>query len=1200
MSLSLSVKRIEETCMAGSIVVGSFVINAQEGKKNIAHIAFIIRSSHRRIRLSLTDYNGVLPSDGLNIEYEISSYGFDPGTVYKGFISIVSDQGEDRIPVTLSIIRDEIRSSIGPVRNLFHFTNLAKEDFDEAVKLFYTADARRIFEDGERDTFFKYRAFSGCLDQERSYEGVEEFLVETGKKTPVLLSFAESSVMERDIYDDRKISVMVRKSGWGYPGFKLVSTDDFIELEKTDYDLSDFEGNFAEISFSIIADRLHAGHNFGKISLSSLHSNVSIPVFVDMSGFDRMERERQRVRKSGILRLMREFINFRIGDISGEEWISRSNKLIEKVLAADRNDPEYRLMQAQLLLASKRYSEADIVLCAVEREMGERGFSDELLAYYIYLRAMCDQDPDGLKDAVTKVWDLYNRSSGSWRMLWILIYLDETIKMSPERERSLIEELVDLGMRSPVMYLEAYSILSHEPSLVKKLSEFEINVLGFAVRHGLLKKELADQVSILSQRMRGYDPRLIKIMGAYYNEFKDNEMLASICSYLIRNGITERSHFSYFEKAVERDIGVTNLYDFYLYTMNQGNTKLLPKNVLMYYSMKNDLPPVFRSYVYANMIVNEEEARNYLAQSREACVNFAASELLSGHMDENLAIITDYLNFFRDEESASFDKSDIEKAIIRNGFVHMIIVGDPEIRAVTVVEDAFTEEKTVPVKNGRAYVSIYDNDYQLFFEESTGRRFGGKYISYEDIKLMRIGEYLDETDYPDTDDPGLWVALSEKGRSYISIDEKNVKYVRSIIDSGLLNKKFKEGLLTSLLRFYFDNDMQAELADVLSKTDVSDLTMEERTEYVRFCSIRSDDEEAYRVITEYGSYGMDPRILMRISTRYIELRNGYNEAYSFVTDTNVTGGRAGFEPDPVLLEIASATFRGNKYNEVILDFISRYYEGTTRELKNIWKACLDFEADPSIIEGRILEQMLATGAYIGERDEIFFDYIKKDASKKVVGEYFRRAAEENFMRDTILDDRLFMGMLDFAIDEKISDVEALCLIQFYEARRDIRSDKILYPYIRDLAERDIIFDFFLSYKDLIPSLALFGEDMFIDHRSESGCRVIMNYCLEDNDTDEVEYKTEVMREVYPGVYQARGIIFPGETLQYYLTVEGIGHTRSDIERSEERLTNGDKRYEILQDALTSLNMGDNESFVELCEDYIIKDRIVKEIIWAEL
>ncbi len=108
---------------------------------------------------------------------------------------------------------------------------------------------------------------------------------------------------------------------------------------------------------------------------------------------------------------------------------------------------------------------------------------------------------------------------------------------------------------------------------------------------------------------------------------------------------------------------------------------------------------------------------------------------------------------------------------------------------------------------------------------------------------------------------------------------------------------------------------------------------------------------------------------------------------------------------------------------------------------------------------------------------------------------------------------------------------------------------------------------------------------------------MLNYCLESDNEGSVNYRTEIMKELYPGVYQARGVIFPGETLQYYITVEGKGHAGSNIERSEERLTNGETRYEIIQDAMTSLVMEDTESFAELAEDYIIRDRIVREVIW---
>lgn len=1174
MSLAFSVKRIEETCIYGESIKGSFILDASHDYS----ISFAIRCSHRRIHISITDFNDVCPEGGIEIEYEIMSLGLDPGTVFKGNISVISNLGEERIPVILSIVREEILTSKGAIRNSFHFANLAKDNFREATDLFYTKEAGHIFEAGDRETFFKYRAFFACAARDKRYEGVEEFLVETNKKTPVIMSFAEGSVMERGVYSDKELSITVRKSGWGFPGFKLKTGDDFIELYKSEYGFSDFEGNFAEIRFKILSDRLHTGHNFGRIDLTSLHSEVSIPVFIDMTGKDGGARELIRSRQSAILRLMSEFINFRIGNTSSDEWIERSNKLVERLLGFDRGDPEGRLMQAQLLLASKRYSEADIVLRTVERELEKRDVSYEIEAYHIYLRAMCDQDDKELNRSVRQVWDLYHRHEDSWRLLWILIYLDESIKMSPERERSLIEDQINRGMRSPLMYLEAYSVLSHDPSLIRKLSEFEINVLGFAVRHSLLKKEIADQVAILSQRMRGYDKRIIKIMGAYYREFNDNEMLASICSYLIRNEITDPGYFPYFEEAVKRDIGVTNLYEYYLYTMNHGATKLLPRSVLMYYGFSNDLPPALKSYVYANMIVNDKEAEAYLAQSLEACTDFAASEILAGNMDENLAIIVDYIDFFREANREKYDINALHNSLIHNGFMRLIIVNDPKIKNVIVIEDAFKDERSVALSDGRAYLSIYDNDHDLFFEDKEGNRYGEKYISYEEIKLLRTGELLDRADFPETDDPGLWVALSERGKSYISVDDKNAAYVRSIIDSDLINDSFKEGLLILLLRFYYDNDMQSELTAMLSSVDVSKLTMEERNEYIRFCSIRSDDEEAYRVIASYGSYGMEPKTLMRIATRLIEKDK---------------------EVDDVLMEIAAATFRGNKYNEVILKLVSAHFEGTLRELKDIWKACRDFDTDASVIEGRIIEQMLYTGAYIGERDEIFFDYLKGDASKHVVSEYFKRSAEDNFYRDTVFDDRLFMGMLDFAIDEKLTDAEALCLIRFFEQKRDMRTDKILYPHIRDLAERDIVFDFFLSYKDLLPALSLFDEYVFLDYRGAPGKNVTLSYCLNAGESRDINYKKEEMRELYPGVYQSRGLVFPGEELLYYITVDGDDHTLSDVVRSEERLTNGDKRYDILQDALLSLQMEDMDSFLELCEDYMIKDKIVKEVIWAE-
>ncbi len=1189
MSLYIDIKKIEGSCPEGGYLSGSFKISASGRDR----IAFMIRASHRRVRLSVPDYNGKINGDGMEIEYEVDTKGLDAGTVFKGSVFVISDAGEKKIPVILSVIKEELVSSQGPIRNLFHFTNLAKTDFNEAVDIFYQKGMDRILEDGERDIYFKYRAFKGCdKDEELRALGVEEFLVESNKKTPMILSFAESSVIEHDVTEDREMTLAVRKSGWGYPGFEAVSDGDFIELHQKEYRAKDFDGNFSEIRYTIKADRLHSGHNFGSITIKALHTNMSIPVYVEAGSPKRINRDRIYTERMMTFKLMKEFIDFRIGNTTGNEWVEKSNKLLERLLAIDRNDPKSRLMQAQLLLAAKRYDEAEIVLGAVERGLeSEKEIPEELWAYFLYLRAMCDQNEKQLKKTVRKVWDIYDRNRSSWRVLWILIYLDETLKRSPERERAMLEDQVMNGVSSPLIYLEAYSIFSHDPTTINKLSDFEINVLNFAIKYGLLKKEIAYSVALLSQRLRGFDKRVINIMGAFFKEFNDDEMLISICSYLMRNYISETKYHKYFAEAVSRDLKITNLYEYYLYTMDQNITRLLPKKILMYYSLQNDLPAHLKAYVYANMIVNKEEAAGYLSQSMDACTSFALNEVMQDHMDENIAIIVDHLRFFKGMGRPGTDNRTLDRAIIANGFMRLITVDDPSIVSVVVIEEAFKKERIIPVESGRAYVNIYDNDYELFFEDKRGRRYGKQFISFEDNRLLRINDFISTIEYPDSDDPGVWVALAEKGKSYISVDDRNHPFVRKITESDLFSEGFKEGLFISLLRYYYDHDMTGELESILSNIDIKSLSLDDRNEYVRFCSIRGDDDTAYSVIKEYGSYGMDPKILMRISTRFIEDER---------------------ECDPVILEIAEGSFTGNKYNELILDFMSKHFEGTVRDLKRIWIACRNFDCDPTVIEGRIIDQMLSTGAYIGERDEIFFDYLHRNASKKIVSQYFRKSAKEGFLKDTILDDRFYIGLLEFAMDEEISDVEALCLIRFYSDKRDMRTDRILLPYIRDLAERDVVFGFFLRFSDLLPSLEIFKRETFIDYRGKPAKKVVFNYCLDYSEGDAIKYNSIVMREFYPGIYQTRFEVFPGETIQYYITEgedrqnpeggvygEDEAPMRSGVERSLDELTDGSSRYDILQDAILTYNMEDMDSFIELAGDYLRKDRIVREIIWEE-
>ena len=69
----------------------------------------------------------------------------EPGEEARGAFHIISNQGEYYIPFFVSVVPKTIDSSLGNIKNLFHFTNLAKSSWEEAVKLFYSKEFKAVF-----------------------------------------------------------------------------------------------------------------------------------------------------------------------------------------------------------------------------------------------------------------------------------------------------------------------------------------------------------------------------------------------------------------------------------------------------------------------------------------------------------------------------------------------------------------------------------------------------------------------------------------------------------------------------------------------------------------------------------------------------------------------------------------------------------------------------------------------------------------------------------------------------------------------------------------------------------------------------------------------------------------------------------------------------------------------------------------------
>ena len=129
-------------------------------------------------------------------------------------------------------IRDRhkvLESSEGELMNLFQFTNLARNNWEEAVKLFYSPDFIRVFNGQDKKYRNLYKGFSQIPG---NMQNVEEFLVSIHKKQPVEYMLPRTEIVITSLHGQLCETLQVVKNGWGYSRLQVEVEGDFISTEK--------------------------------------------------------------------------------------------------------------------------------------------------------------------------------------------------------------------------------------------------------------------------------------------------------------------------------------------------------------------------------------------------------------------------------------------------------------------------------------------------------------------------------------------------------------------------------------------------------------------------------------------------------------------------------------------------------------------------------------------------------------------------------------------------------------------------------------------------------------------------------------------------------------------------------------------------------------------------------------------------------
>lgn len=1151
-SLDFSCAKVEISLQPNEVVEGSFEITAR-GKGTLSGAVY--SNQHRMVCLT-PEFSGETDT----IAYAFDAENMEPGEVIKGEFQVVSSHGEFYLPYVVSVLHPVLESSMGEIRNLFHFTNLAKANWEEAVKLFYHPAFSRVLTGNDKQYEKVYAGLSECPGNEYN---VEEFLQEVKKKQKIEFLIEEKEIRLEDVSTVSQTKLTILRNGWGHTCIQISCNGDFLSCQSEQITDDAFLGNVCHLPIDIEPEFLHGGHNYGEIILETAYDTMCVPVHVIQNSRPTYRSTNVREKKHLVLHLMEFYQAFRMKKISSKTWMHKTGEIIDRMVTMDDKDLPARLFQAQLLISQERYNEAQWLIEQVDTLWEAKKEKNPVLwAYYLYLTTLINRE-EAYTDTITReVEEIYRYYPGEWRIAWLLLYLSEEYNKSVSRKWLFIEEQFEKGCTSPIIYIEALLLASMNPSLIRKADAFEIQVLYYAAKNEVLTKEIMEQFAFLVPKMRQYSETVVKILEACYKVMPNRDVLYAICTMLMKGNKTGTAYFPWYELAVQQEIRITRLYEYYMMSIDLHYKGPIHKMVLMYFSYHSTLDYERNAFLYANVHQYQTEFQELYLTYLPKIEKFLLEQIEKGHINHDLAYL--YKHMF----SSHMVNETIANQMAPLLFTHLIRVQRDDISKVLIYFPQKSVELCYPIIEKKALIPVYGRDYTIIMETTRGNRLVGSngctleklMIPGKIVKL--IAPYvIGNVDFD------LYYCKSNGDIDYI-IDEENLERYFNLATSPCLNKQERNRLQLQMVKYLYEEDLLGELDSFLQIISPDIMERKQRNEVFHYLVLRGFHEQGMTWIERFGLNGMDAGSVLELANVLLEEK---------ATE------------DAFLSKLVVYAFRNGKYSSSSLNYLVSYFNGNTREMRDIWKACIKKGVDSIPLLERMLVQMLFSGSFVGEKMEIFKTYTEGEANLLVEKAFLYQAAYDFFVKERLMGNFVFDEMLRLVdLGEELPRVCKLAILKHFAENSENRSESVdirLKELLEEMLLEKIYFPYYEVYEDLLPILSLWAEKTMIEYRAAPGSSAVLHYVIQKAQEDEGEYITEVMRDVYGGVCIKEFTLFFGEKLQYYIVemkdeIEQL--TESDtVQKSDIMKQIENSKFHMVNDMVISQYLQEYDTAQEL-------------------
>ncbi len=1136
--------------------------------------------------LSRTDFIGA----ECEVEYEVDASTLQAGEEHVGTINIVSDCGECQIPFRIRVTEPSFQTSVGIVKDLFQFANLARINWKEALELFSSADFPKVVLQKEP----KYRlAYEQLLKSTDISQSMEEFLVLVHKKKNcdfrVIESKAEYEAGNRNFME----TLVIKKEQWGYLNIKLTTESPYLSLVKEEISMEDFVNGQAEAAFVVEAEKMKRGIYYAEIVLAGGRKEIRIPVTIRSHGTEGespilFERSRHRLE----YRLAELYLKFRNNEVSSGIYLAESGRLVESILALldkqemENTDPAakaeieekkcaYELYRAYLSIVDgkNRGNDDNYELILSRKSYFERN-NRTFYCAVLYLEAMKSRNRSMVEEYAHLIRNYYEQDKKDDLLLWFLLYMDKRLESSKLLRYDTIKKHCGTNNVSRILAFEAAMVWNTEPMAVSVLDSFECQVMLYLVKYKLVSKETALQFAYLSEKNTEQNLLQIRLLKKLYDQFHHKDILFALCKKLIRSNCCDRTAHSYYKQGVKEQLRLDRLHEYYIKSLDKTANQLLDQQALLYFSMTNFPTEEDAAFIYSYVVRNKDSNpaiyRAYLKKMEQ----FAVNQLKSGVISGSHAVL------YADVLRTSIIDREMAQMLPELIFTYQVECRDNKIQYVCV---AHKEEKTVQMvpfemKHGvrQAVVQIYTENAELFFVDEEGRY----YLMNREDKMFRLlhAENFLETCYEiGSDNRKLLLHMWEKNKNYNRQDNMLMELQKQISQMEGLRDEVQNSCVVSLVEYYYEHYNVELLESYLNAVNLKLLPTKEREKMLEMMILRDMYDKVIECVELFGcSTGMQAKRLSKLCVRGI---------YSPQEERD----RA------TLLTMGFFAFKYGRVEDRLLQYLVDRYNGTTGDMCELWKIAKIRELETTSLEERLLAQMLFAESYVEDSFAVFVSYCSSGMNRKLIRAYFSYCAYKYFVKDRMTNTELFEMLKKESFLEN-NQICVLALLKYYAAKDTLmEAEKAFVNYhIQRFVQKKLIFGFYKEFEGRIALPAYMLDKYYVEYRTNPKHKLYIHYScgLEDEDM-----KVEEMEDAGYGIFEKELILFYGENLQYFITEESESGTEivesRMISHMETEMASGTTKYGKINEVLMTREMQDEKTLFSLLEQYYKEEYAVK-------